>query len=398
MKKVLLLGAGYGVLSFLKSLPKEVYEETEFTLISKTTKHYHSILLHEVASGAKDQNILFPIAKLISNKVNFIQDEVLEIKKGEVRCKAKTHSYDYLIVGLGFQSDTFNIPGIKEFAHSLVNYQEATEIKEKVYQSLDDFKNGKIDTVNIVVCGGGLSGVELVSSFAEELTKKCKQLKIDLSSVKITCVEALPKVLPMLSEFLSKDTEKYLRSVGISVETNCKVLECKEDSIIVEQNGEKKTIPSTLTIWTAGVKGSSVIENSPFFTSKRSRVEVDRFMKPINQENQLDMENVFILGDCGALLDETTGRFYPPTAQIACQEGSYLGKVFKNYLQGKEVQKKFVFNYQGVFCSVGHKYAVGMFANAKELRGLGAVVIKQAIEAKWQIALEGIKGIRRSFS
>ncbi len=398
MKKVLLLGAGYGTLSFLKSLPKELYDEAEFTLISKTNKHYHSILLHEVASGAKDKNILFSISKLISRKVNFIQDEVLEIKKGEVRCKSKTHSYDYLIVGLGFQSDTFNIPGIKEHAHSLVDYQEANEIKEKIYHELDECKAGKKENVNIVVCGGGLSGVELVSSLAEELTKKCKQLQLDPHSIKITCVEALPKVLPMLSEYLSKDTENYLRKVGISVETNCKVLECKEDCIIVEQNGEKKQIDSSITIWTAGVKGNSVIENSPFFTSKRSRVEINKFMKPINQEHQDEMDNIFVIGDCSALLDDSTGRFYPPTAQIATQEGDYLGKQFKKHFLGQEVKKEFAFDYKGVFCSIGHKYAVGMFASSKELKGLGAILIKQAIEAKWQIALEGVKGIRRSFS
>lgn len=398
MRKVLLLGAGYANLSFLTSLPKSIFQEAEFTIISQNSQHYHSILLHEVVSGAKDKSVLFPVEDVIPSKVKFVEDTVVEIKKDCVVGKNSQYAFDTLLVGLGFQSDSFNIPGIKEYAKSLVNYQEASDIRENIRKELLTLKNGEKDELHFVVCGGGLSGIELVSSLADQLPKICKQLSMPYKNIKLTCVEAMGSILPMFSRKLSSGAAAYLEKNGVQVLTNCKVLECRKDSVIVDRAGSKEEIKASVVIWTAGVKGNPVIENSPFFTSQRSRVEINDYLQPINQENQEDMKNIFVLGDCCALKNTATGRFYPPTAQLAMQEGMYLAKVIQDHFKNKANIKPFAYHPQGCLCSLGNKNAVGLVGSSSEIKGKVALCIKHMVESKWRVKLKGIRGVIGSAS
>ncbi len=393
MKKVLLLGAGYANLAFLTSLPKSVFNEAEFTIISRDSEHYHSILLHEVVSGARDKSVLFPVEDVIPSKVKFIEDTIVEIQKDCVVGKNETYLFDTLFVGLGFQSDSFNIPGIREYARSLVNYHEASDIHETIKQELLTLKNGEKDHLHFVVCGGGLSGVELVSSLSDQLPKLCRQLAMPCKNIKLTCVEAMPSILPMFSRKLSSNAAAYLEKNGVDILTNCKVLECQKDAIIVDRAGTREKIDASLVIWTAGVKGNPVIENSPFFTSARSRVEINEYLQPINQEHQEDMNNIFVLGDCGALKNPQTGRFYPPTAQLAMQQGMYLAKVIQDHFKGKMHIKPFVYHSQGCLCSLGKKHAVGQVGSSGEIKGRIALCIKHAVENKWRVKLKGLRGM-----
>ncbi len=398
MKKVLLLGAGYANLAFLTSLPKSVFNEAEFTIISRDKEHYHSILLHEVVSGARDKSVLFPVADVIPSQVKFIEDTIVEIQKNCVVGENETYLFDTLLVGLGFQSDSFNIPGIREYARSLVNYQEASDIRENIRKELLTLKNGEKDSLHFVVCGGGLSGVELVSSLADQLPKICRQLSVPYENIKLTCVEAMSSILPMFSRRLSSSAALYLQKKGVEILTNCKVLECRQDSVIVDRAGSREKIDASVVIWTAGVKGNKVIENSPFFTSARSRVEINEYLQPINQEHQEDMKNIFVLGDCGALKNPQTGKFYPPTAQIAMQQGMYLAKVIQDHFKGKFHIKPFKYHSQGCLCSLGEKNAVGLVGSTGEIKGRVALCIKHAVENKWRVKLKGLRGMIGSAS
>ena len=151
-------------------------------------------------------------------------------------------------------------------------------------------------------------------------------------------------------------------------------------------------------IWTAGVKGNEVIANSSFFKSGRSKVEVDSHLQPINQENE--MNNIFVLGDCAALKDEKTGRFYPPTAQLAQQQGEYLAQTLETLLyaeqKGEVLQKElipqFEFILRGSICSIGAGYAIGVIGE-KEVSGYIANMTKWFIESKWNYKIGGFSAV-----
>ena len=255
--------------------------------------------------------------------------------------------------------------------------------------------------LSFVVCGGGFTGIEFAGSLAQELQKQCDSRGIDSTKLKIYCIEAMPRILPMFSENLMNASLARLKDLGVAVLTNSKILECKKHSVIIEQNGEKNEIPANTIIWTAGVKGNEVIANSPFFKSGRSKVEVNEWLQPINQDvdNYMNMKNIFVVGDCAALKDPATHRFYPPTAQLSTRMGKYMADTFEMILHSQDASEidinnlpKFEFQSQGSICSIGSGYAIGV-VNQKEVKGFIANTLKWAIESKWNYELSGFSGI-----
>lgn len=389
MKNILILGAGYANMALIKSLPQSILLNTKITLISQTKYHYISVLLHEVVSGSNVNNIVFNLYDILPNGIEFIEDNVKEIKEGYIVCDKNEYKYDILVVGLGFSSDSFGIKGVREFAYPIINYDSAVKLYNRIKHKIDASDNREF---NIIVCGGGFSGIELISSLADNMINLCKDSKIDYKNVRLTCVEAMPNILPMFSDDLVFSAVKYLSNLGVNIEVGAKITECGKDYIIFDKNGEKCNIKADIIIWTAGVKGNEVIENSKFFTSFRSKIEVNEFLQPINQENQDAMDNIFVIGDCAAFKDTLSNRFYPPTAQISLQMGKFLSKILVSKFKNEATIDKFVFQTKGTICSLGSNYAIGNVYN-KNIKGKFALYLKQLIESKWRWTLSGLKGV-----
>lgn len=364
MKNVLILGGGYGSLSFIKQLKAKDFQDFSFTLITKESSHYTSVLLHEVVSNAK--NITLEYTEILPKDIHCIQDTIVEIQDKQVIGTNATYAYDILVVGLGFSSDDFNIPGVKEFAHSMQNYNNSLEIHKILMQKTSD------KACEVIVCGGGFSGIELLGNLAQDFT-----------NIKLTCVEAMPMILPMFNQELALHAKAYLENKGVTFLLNSKILECKSDSVLIEKDGQQESISADLILWTAGVKGNEVIASSSFFKSQRSKVEVDTFLHPMGQEKE--MSNIYILGDCAAFKDISTGRFYPPTAQLANQQGIYLAKNFN-------ITNPAPFSYvpKATICSLGDTYAIGLIGKM-QIKGLIASYIKKLVEFKWIFSLKGFK-------
>ena len=419
MKKILLLGAGYANMSLLTRLDKETLSKAQFSIITKEPYHYKSICLHDVASGKHDKSVLFNVDSTLDSKINVIQDEITSIESSIVKGAKSSYEYDYLVVGLGFGSDDFGIKGVREYAKSITSYSSAREIYALILSKLEGLREKDDDEARLsfAVCGGGFSGIEFAGSLAEEVAKKCSEFGIDFSNIKIYCIEAAPKILPMFSDSLQKTGRDKLESLGVQVLTSSKILECKQHSIIIEKQATQSEIDADVIIWTAGVKGNPVIESSPLFGSTilaRSRVEVDEFLRPKESakqdctqnspqevQNPSVLPNVFVLGDCASFRNEPSERFFPPTAQLAREQGKYLAQVFQILLK-KKTQKKlaqnkspygkkilpFRFTPKGSICSIGESYALGALGSF-EIKGRLASVLKKIIESLWNLQLKG---------
>lgn len=405
MKRVLLLGAGYANLSLLKSLP--FLQDVKITLISNNAYHYASVLLHEVAAGSRNRSVLFNLKDILDSSVEFIEDEVKEIKEKSVVCKNGEYEYDFLSIGLGFHGDDFGIKGVKEFTLPLNSYKDAIFIREKIYSALETYKETKDSTyLNFVVCGGGFSGSELVASLSREIPKACNKLKIDSSKLNIYCIEAMNNILPMFPDNLIDSGSRYLKKHKVKILVNHKIVEIKDSEVLVQENENIKTLYARTIIWTAGVKGNSVIENSPFLTNNmkisRSKIEVDSCLHPKSLESNTDssedieskFENIFVLGDCAALIDENTNKFYAPTAQLAESQGEYATKALCALLDNDEYNSGFVYHSAGIFCSLGKSYGLGISSKkgavGRTFEGFLALSIKRFIEFKWKFKLIGI--------
>lgn len=390
--RILVLGAGYGALSMFKNLKKEVFKYADFTLINNNDYHYHTILLHEVAAGTKnDKGVQFSLKKILPQEVKLIFDQVEQIDQNRVFTKKGSFEYDYLVIGLGFASDSFGISGIEEHSLNISSFDSAINIKNTIQNKLESFsKNNDKNDLKFIVCGGGFTGIEFCASLAQELKISAQNLNIAAADIEISCIEAMPHILPMFDEKASGIARKRLENLGVKVWENSKILECHQDGVIIENNGENKKIPAHTIIWSAGVKGNLVIENSPYFQSGRSKIKIDAFLHP--EQDLVNKDKIFVVGDCGALMDAHTQRFYPPTAQLASKEGEYLGKVFNDLFISKQKADVFVFKPGGSLCSLGKSYAVGSMNN-KTIWGFKAYVLKRLIENLWNFKIKGISGL-----
>ncbi len=388
-EKVLILGAGYASLSLIRSLPDTFLRGYEVVLISKTDYHYSSVLLHEVASGAINDSAKFYLKDILPDGVAFINDCVVEIKHKEVICEGGNYNYDFLVVGLGFMSDDFGIPGVREHALSISDFDSALNIFAKLKTTLKDFTPTlSLLKPRVVICGAGFTGIELLGSLLDH------KEGLYSGEVEFICIEASPKLLGMYPDDLTKKAKDYLENKGAKLLLGSKILGCESGAIIIEKDGQKEKIPTSLIIWTAGVRGNDVIAKSSFFTSARSRVEVDYTLRPINQDNQELMQNIFVIGDCSAVKDPQTQRFYPPTAQISIAQGEYLARHLPKFvLNSMRFVVSFEYKSAGSVCSIGDKYAIGVIGNNKSISGFFAIKLKRFIEKKWVIKLLGLKGL-----
>lgn len=423
---IVFLGAGYASLACIANLPKSIFTTAKWTLITKEPAHYESVLLHEVASGYKDREILHSLQDIIPKDIAIVQDCVQTINPSDksIICDNGTYHYDVLIVGLGFASDSFGIQGVSEYALPLTNYHQAKAIRAKIEDNLQAYKRtNDARYLRFVVCGGGFSGCELVATLSQEIPKQAKKLGIQ-QPIECVCIEALDNVLPMFSPTLAQKGRAYLEKLGVKVLSASKILSVLENGVQIacandkkqneqnqaEQEPQTTLIESFCTIWTAGVQGSLVIANS--FGTPKSKLVITPYLHPKSLESSdsnaakdssadMELESIFVLGDCSALLDEKTQRFYPPTAQLAQQQGIYLASILPTYLHQYAAKDSarvdssasippFSYKPQGTICSLGYCYGVGE-VSGREVSGLIAIAIKRAIEWRWRRKIKAAK-------
>ncbi|WP_276206402.1 FAD-dependent oxidoreductase [Helicobacter sp. L8] len=207
--RLVVLGAGYASLAFLKSLSATVRSNCQITLIAESPLHYFSVLLHEVAAGVQG-NYTLALSQILPSGVRFIQDRVLEIQEKSVLGTQGSYAYDYLVVGLGFASESFGVAGVQEHAHSLVNFANAQASHQALLQAIQTFKQAR--PFSVVVCGGGFSGIELVGALSDTLERLCAP-----KAYSLTCIEAMPTILPMFTPQLAQKGVDYLQKRGVQL-------------------------------------------------------------------------------------------------------------------------------------------------------------------------------------
>ncbi len=202
--KIVVLGAGYGGLMTVTRLQKMVgVNEADITLVNKNDYHYETTWLHEASAGTLHHDrVRYPISNVIDrSKVEFVQDCAIEIKTAEKKVILENGelNYDYLVIALGGESETFGIKGLKEYAFSIVNVNAARQIREHIELQFATYQNEeekKDDRLTIVVGGAGFTGIEFLGEMGNRIPELCREYDVDKSKVRLICVEAAPMVLP----------------------------------------------------------------------------------------------------------------------------------------------------------------------------------------------------------
>ncbi|HJV46521.1 MAG TPA: NAD(P)/FAD-dependent oxidoreductase [Bacillota bacterium] len=385
--KILILGAGYGGLMTATRLQKLLnYNEAQVTLVNKHNYHYITTWLHEPAAGTRSpESCRIEIDTVIDkNRVNFIQSTVESIdreKKSVKLTNGQALEYDYLVIGLGSEPETFGIPGLKENAFSIRSINSVRMIKEHIEYNFAKFRNEpeRTDYLTLIVGGAGFTGIEFVGELSDRIPELCKEFDVDPSLVKIYNIEAAPTALPGFDPELVEYAMEILQEKGVTFKINTPIKECYPDGVLLA-NGEE--IKAGTIVWTGGVRGNSIVENSGFEVM-RGRVKVDEFLRAPHHDD------VFVVGDCALLFNEENGRPYPPTAQIAIQEGQNLAANLITLIRGNGELQKFVPSLKGTVASLGHGEAIGIVGN-KKIFGTTAAFMKKVIDNRYLFMLGGV--------
>ncbi|WP_164216553.1 NAD(P)/FAD-dependent oxidoreductase [Virgibacillus sp. YIM 98842] len=387
---IVILGAGYGgIMTTIKLQKMLKLNEANITLVNINDYHYQTTWLHESAAGTLHHDqIRIPIRNIINlDKINFVLDKVVSIKPEEKKVKLETSelSYDILVVGLGFEAATYGIEGLEEHALTIDNINNARLVRDHLnynfamYNKENESNQARL---NIVVGGGGLTGVEFLGELANRIPEMCEEYDIDKNLVRIINIEAAPSILPGFDPFLVEYAINSLEARGVEFITRAKLKACKPGCIVYERDGEQFELPTMNTIWAAGVRANSVVEASGFETNS-GKVEVRRDLRAP------DYDDVFVIGDCALVKNPSSGNTCPPTAQMAVQQAATAAENVKALVHDKKLEE-FTPKDSGTVASLGNNDAIGIFLNNQKLLGWKATFMKKMIDNRYLFKLGGV--------
>lgn len=405
MNQIVIVGGGAGGLELATRLGKKLGKNSraKIILIDQNPTHLWKPLLHEVAAGTLDahEDELSYLVHASHNDYSFQLGRLsgldrtrkvicLEPIKGnngtEILPYREIH-YDILILAIGSLTNDLNIPGVKENCLFLDKRDQADIFQQIFLKNILRLQNKLLDELNIIIVGGGATGVEL----AAELNYMMDQVEIfgfdqidPKRDLKITLIEAAPRILSNLPERISTLVTKELLKRGIQVLTNERVKEVKHDTIITASS---KVITGTMIVWAAGVKVDEI-------THKLDGL-------PLNHLNQIEItdtlqtvidDHIFAMGDCGylKLVDSKSGL--PPRAQVASQQAIYLAKAIPKFIKGKHLSP-FKYKDYGSLISMSERNTfgslMGKFTGSFLLEGKIARLVYLSLYKKHQSILHG---------
>lgn len=356
--RIIIIGGGFGGVEVARKLKDK---EVEVLLIDRNNFHTFQPLMYQVATGTlAADSISFPIRKMFKGQLNFRfrLADVLNIDKAkkEVHTSVGTYDYDYLVIASGATSNFFGNQEVEQNSLPMKSIQEALDIRSYVLQNLEKavlLKNGseRAPYLNFVIVGGGPTGVELSGAIAEIQLHVLKKDYPELSEneMKVYLVEGTGKVLGALSEKSSRDSERYLKELGVAVLTDTQVTGYDGD-VITFNNGQ--SIKTKTVIWGAGVKGQ--------FPNGIDSELIERGNR-IRTNGQCQIENydgVYAIGDVAAMITEETPRGLPGVAPAAQQQGAFVAKHIINILSNKPNTEDFKYFDKGSMATIGRNRAV----------------------------------------
>lgn len=381
--KIVILGAGYGGIMAAQRLQKELnYNEADVTLVNKHEYHYFTTHLHMPAAGTDAiDNAHVSISKLIDEfKIDFVKSTVKEVRLHDrkVILEDGTLSYDYLIIGVGGETETFGVPGMVEHSFSIRSINSVKTIREHIEKQFALYKRDpRPELLTFVVGGAGFTGIEFIGELSDRIPQLCRTHGIDPSLVKLYNVEAAPTALPGFDPELVEYAMNVLKKKGVIFKIGTAIKECTTEGVQLPD----EFVKSATVIWTGGVRGSRLIEQAGF-ENMRARVKVDEYLRAPEHDN------VYIIGDNSLMINPANDRPYPPTAQMAMQQGTVAASNIVASIRNQSM-KKFTFSNKGTVASLGKGEAIGV-VGSKKLKGFWAAQLKKIIDVRWLFIIGGI--------
>ncbi|MDE3143356.1 MAG: NAD(P)/FAD-dependent oxidoreductase [Bacteroidota bacterium] len=369
-KRVVIIGGGFAGLTLAKKLSSKYFQ---VVLIDKNNYHQFQPLLYQVAaSGLEPSSISFPFRKTFQHKKNVIirMTKVVSLTSESKTVHTATGDiqYDYLVLAQGAKTNYFNNKQLQKNAYSMKSVAEALLLRNTLLQNYEaavdtENKEERSSLLNVVIVGGGPTGVELAGAIAEMKKKILPKdyAELNFRHMHIYLLEAAPCLLNGMNVKSGETVVTYLNQIGVEVKTNAAVKDYDGEKVLLS-NG--KTIRSRCLIWAAGVKGNHIPGIPASTVSANERILV-------NQYNQVkDLQSVYAIGDVALMQDDILLKGHPQVAQVAIQQAKLLAKNLERLETGKHLTS-FHYDDKGSLATVGRNLAVAEIGKLK-LKGFVA--------------------------
>lgn len=383
---VIIAGAGYAGLAAARTLARE--KNIRVVVIDKHAYHLLQFQLHEAAINKIDADSLaLPLREVLPRGVELIKAQItgFDFQTRSVHTDRGDYAYDRLIIALGSQPATFNIPGLSEHALMLKSLSNARSIHGHLEMTLSALAaKPRSAPYPIVIGGAGITGVELAAELAEGLRDLERRYDLKRRALKIVLVEAAATVLPGFDRKTMAEAARVLKGWNVEIRTNTAIERVAADRVWVKPRGSDRSeeILTQTIIWTGGVRANALVANSGLTLGERAAAMVDDHLRAIDQPD------VLVIGDNAVVRDPRDGKVAIPCGQLATQQGEYAAQQIVAELDGRK-HPAYVPHLDGLLISLGSYAGVGTVGPVW-VRELIARALKVGAETRYLFNVGGM--------
>ncbi|MBF8280368.1 MAG: NADH dehydrogenase [Candidatus Magasanikbacteria bacterium] len=389
MRRVVIIGAGFAGLRLALDLSEYArrFKDAEIILIDQHESHTYTPLLYETATAFLEKHTTGSERELrtgasiplvfAGSRVQFLECTVEKINRAKrtVKCSdGKILTYDYLALATGSVPNYFNIPGAKEHSYHLKTSYDALAIRRKLHDFVKQHCAGICERADILIGGGGATGVEFAGELATLFKHLVAQKKVTIKDYTITIVDAGDRLLGACSPQLSAWAEERLKKFGVAIRLKTTVQKAEHGRITVKGLEKTEILPAYLFVWAGGTLGNPLIKASSFQVTPKGLADVEPTLL-IKGENR-----VFAIGDAAAFTSTHTGPA-PALAQIAMQEGAVVARSIRNLLAGG-LPERFHKPHWSTIIPVGGKFAMAEIGQMR-FKGIAAYVLHKIADLRY---------------
>lgn len=360
-KRVVIVGGGLGGLR----LAEDLYGSgMQVVLIDKNNFHQFPPLIYQIASAGIDpSSISFPFRQIFRKRKDFYfrmaEARMVDTEKKILQTSIGKIDYDYLVLAAGATTNFFGNKNIEEWAIPMKTVPEAMGLRNALLSNLERAltcatEEERQELLNVVIVGGGATGVEIAGALAEmrRYVIPYDYPDMDSSLMHIYLIEAGDRLLAGLSQESSQKAYEFLKSMGVDIQFGKMVTDYRDHKVVMKDGTE---IPTRTLLWVSGIRANAMPGIDESHLGRGFRFKVDEY-------NRIPgVEDVFAIGDqCLQTSDAAYPNGHPQVAQVAIQQAKNLAKNLKLINQGADSSELTAFRYKnlGSMATIGRNKAV----------------------------------------
>jgi NADH dehydrogenase len=383
MKNIVIAGAGFGGLRCALDLEKSLksFPEYKVIVIDQNPYHLYTPSLYEIATAQLPRRcVCLPYSEVFSNKkITFIHQQIKHIKVSEKLLETESGdkiSYEFLVLALGARTDYFGVPGLEKYSFGFKSLPEALKLRnylEEVFKNTKEkLPTGLEEDLSVVVGGAGFSGVELAGELSGYLSRLCRKYSLRPEKITLSLVEARGEILSGLPKKISVLAKKRLEKLKVRLLIKTAIAQVKPSGLV---SADGTAIPSTVVVWTGGVRANPLLEQSGLEVDKKGRLSVDENLRYLKEGS------LFALGDNASFIASGANTAVLGQAEVAIDQGRVVAKNIIAEIFGRPLTK-YQPKVSGFVIPIKGNYAIALAFNFI-FSGYFAIVLKKFIELRY---------------